>query len=64
MKQDYLPVTATYTYFIVSNRLYAFDPLCTYILCEHHNFVFDLKTAKVATLSPREQKLLSRLAKH
>lgn len=52
MKQDYLSVTATNTYFIVSNRLYAFYPLRTYILCEHHDLVFDLEAAEVATLSP------------
>jgi hypothetical protein len=64
MEKDYLSITAADANFVVSNCLNAFYSLCAYILCEHHNLVFNLETTEVAALSTSKQELFSGLAEY
>ena len=64
MEQYDLAISTAYTYFVISNCLNAFDALGANVLCEYHDFIFNLEAAEVTTLSTCKQEFLSRFAEH
>ena len=51
MEQYDLAISTAYTYFVIRNCLNAFDALGANVLCEYHDFIFNLEAAEVTTLS-------------
>jgi hypothetical protein len=47
MEENKLAISTSHAYLVIGDCNYSLDALCTDILCEYKNLVFNLETAKI-----------------